>query len=213
MRARTILLLAVWLGAIGVAPALAANPFLVDEDFEDGVADGFIADSTCFFGDAAQLGSVVDDGTGNAVYSLSEQIPNEVYVSSTVVSDFDLRFDVVFKVGPEPGDVGLPGLVFRANPDGQTGYILDFKTLYVATPDAGGGCMMTEIGRDTVPTTSGSHTMRVLVKDDKIKIFRDGILVIHVTDATYADGLVGLAEVNGAQILIDNLTLKIKTGS
>jgi hypothetical protein len=213
MRARAILLLAAGLVAIGVGPALAGVPFVVDEDFEDGIANGFIADTTCFFDDV-DLGTVIDDGTGNLVYSLSEHVPNEVYVSSTVVSDFDLKFDVVFAVGPGPEDVGLPGLVFRADPDGQTGYILDFRTLYVVTPDGGGGCVFTEIGRDTsVEIAPGPHTMRVLVKDDKIKIFRDGKMVIHVTDATHAAGLVGLAEINGAQLLIDNLTLKIKVGT
>ncbi len=48
-----------------------SDPVVVDEDFEDGVADGFFAGTGGLFNNA-QLGTVIDDGTGNLVYQMQE---------------------------------------------------------------------------------------------------------------------------------------------
>ncbi len=55
--------------------------------------------------------------------------------------------------------------------------------------------------------------MRVVTKDDKIRVLRDGGLVASVQDSTYGSGYISIAEQNGGVILIDNVTLKVKIGN
>jgi hypothetical protein len=210
---------------ITVSPALAGIPFIVDEDFEDAaVGDGvFSAGSVCFFGEDAVPGQVVDDGSeSNQAYAISEHGPNEVFISDTAVTDFDLKFDYLSVQGPFPPFpfmTGIPAVFFRADPG----------NLYNGNMTDGGGvallttlveeeekvCELDPLGGVGVSDSdlAGFHTMRVLVKNDKIKVFRDGELMVSVKDSTNTSGYITITEQNGGVILIDNITLKVKVGN
>ena len=217
MGKRTFGLLVVLLVAIGVAPALAGVPFIVDEDFEDGTADGFVAGvPSCFFGNDAQLGTVEDDGTGtNMVYSISEHVPNEVRIVDAAIDDFDLRFDYI-GVGVPGAGIGAPAVFFRADPGSQTGYMTDGGGIGLITGVIEEGelvCGFIDLAGAEPSDFAGRHTMRVVAKDDKIRVFRDGGLVASVRDSTYGSGYISIADQNGGIILIDNVRLKVKIGN
>jgi hypothetical protein len=196
-------------------PALADHPgvpVVVHEDFEDGVADGFFTGTGGLFNPGAQLGTIVDDGIGNQVYELQEAESSQAFVSPDVVADFDLKFKATSLPGPfepDPAGRGMVGVLFRADPNGVDGYFLDSQTLFVTSDDGAGGIDFNELASFEGPgPTPGDHKMRVRVVGDRIKVFRDGKLIISTTDSTYSQGNVGLVEVNGGTVHVDDIVLR-----
>jgi hypothetical protein len=203
------------LTVVPLSPVIAdTNPvFVVDEVFEDGAADGFFTGSGGLFNTEAQLGTVVDDGSGNHVYALSEEAQSQAFIHSEPVADFDLRFIATSLPGPwEPQrwGRGMVGVLFRFDPDGVDGYFLDSQTLFSLSDDGSGGVIGTEIASyDGPPPSVGSHEMRVRVIGDQIKVFRDGEPIISVTDSSHQMGHVGLVEINGGTVHVDDITLRL----
>lgn len=204
MSRKITVLLVTLVVVMGMSPALSAETtVIVDEDFEDGEANGFSeGGAACFLGDGA--GSVVADTSGNLVYRLHE--PNSVFISETQVSDFKLTFGYEAKSGANPPGTGLAAVFFRVDPSTGAGYVLDGNYLYAVSA----ACEFTLVqrGPDIPWVDPGHHTVKIEVKGDKIKVFRDGMLVIKAYDSTFDSGLVGIGDSAGNLILVDNVLLK-----
>ncbi len=145
--------------------AQPSGPVVVDEDFEDGVADGFFTGTGGLFNDA-QLGTVIDDGTGNNVYQMQEVLRNQAFVSPEALRNFDLTFDATFLPGG-PFQLGLYGILFRADPDGVDGYFLDAGVLIVRRAS---GDEVIGVAEGS-PLTAGDHKVRLRALELELRCF------------------------------------------
>ena len=188
--------------------AKPSDPVVVDEDFEDGVADGFFTGTGGLF-DGAQLGTVIDDGTGsgNKVYQMQEALRNQAFVSPEALRNFDLTFDATFLPGGRFGS-GAVGILFRADPDGADGYFFDSGALFVRR--ASGDELIGVAGGFGA---AGDFKVRLRAIGARIEVFLDGRLRLLVIDPTYRSGHVGLVEVNEGTIQVDNIVLRRIRGS
>lgn len=202
---------------IVVSLPAGATTVVLDEDFEAGTPGFFVPYSCSFdpYGISPTLGDVLPNphGAGH-VYRLQEAGPNDVIVSPGSSGDFTFSFRFYSEPGfPHPTYYtgGMPGVSFGVDPATGAGYRLDGDYLFYFDDN----CQQTLIDVSNWPLmTSGWHDMVVEVDNkqthSKIKIKRDGQLLFNVNGSHAPDsvvGWVGLAEMNGGVIYVDDLVL------
>ena len=198
--------------AIALPASGAPSPSIVEEDFEhsslgsDGSDLGFFTVAFSFGGglfEDPQLGQVVDDGTGNRVYQLTESQSNQAFIAPEVISNFDLSLDVTLRDLDFRGDYGV---VFRITP-GEDGYFLDshtFGTLRNLARESPSP-IAAEPSQYASP---GIYNLRIFALGELFRVFRDGQLVLTASDSSFTAGLVGLVEVSSGIAQYDNIVLR-----
>jgi hypothetical protein len=161
-------------------PALAL-PYV--EDFEDGVADGFIVNPE----DAALAGvawSVIAEGE-NSVYA-----PEQAYADPTLVIGGDRRWNDVrvsarVTFAGAQSDEGSVTLVARYRENGA-GYFLEYEAAgYVRLRTRSGDFTTDLVPRTQVPPAGATaHELSLVAHGGDLSIFVDGVLVASATDST-----------------------------
>ena len=201
------------LAPVGVAedgPPGGHPVIVVDEDFDDGSADDFFTDTGGQFLDG-ELGDVVDDGTGNLVYVISEQMSTQAFLP-VPAGDFRLTLEATLLLDEgNPGSFGVPGLIFRADPSEEyDGYALEPWALREMNDGGFGDFVLVAESRDwfTWPEP-GAHSIAVTAIGQRVKVFWDGRLLLDAEYDGPTFGHIGLVEVNGGIVWIDNVRLSI----
>ena len=181
---------------------------VVDEDFDDGSADGFFTSTGGqFLG--GELGVIVDDGTGNLVYEISEQMPTQAFLP-VPAGDFRLSLEATLLLEEgNPGSFGVPGLLFRADPSEEyDGYALEPWALREMNDGGFENFILVAESRDwfTWPEP-GAHSLVINAIGDRVKVFWDGRLLLAAEYDGPTYGHIGLVEVNGGTVWIDNVRL------
>lgn len=193
-------------GQAGDGPPGGHPVIVVDEDFDDSVANGFFTGTGGNFGVDGRLGQIVDDGTGNMVYEISEQQPTQAFLP-VPARDFRLTLDATSLLTCENDDCsfGIPGFLFRANPSDTTGYFMDSLTLFEIDNPTPLAVARDRIGQPAV----GTHTYVVSAIGDHIRVFRDGRQILSVFHDGPREGHIALVEVNGGVVWVDNVKLSL----
>jgi hypothetical protein len=165
------------------APAPPALALPYTEDFEDGVADGFVVNPE----DAALAGfawSVVAEGE-NSVYA-----PEQAYADTSLVIGGDRRWNDVrvsarVTFAGAQSDEGIVTLVARYRENGA-GYFLEYEAAGYVRLRARSGDFTTDlVPRTQVPPAGATaHELSLVANGGDLSIFVDGVLVAIATDPT-----------------------------
>jgi len=184
------------------ATAVLNSDPIVDEDFEDQVADGWLLNWGRQF-------TIIDDGTGNQV-ARSAGEGEMFYEPSADWHDYAIELDYYVVDWDDDDDTGVV-VALRRQPDRECSrydFVLHPDLLVVGAADEVCAGFVYFDEEDDYPNTPGMwHTLYVAVKGTQLQWQLDGDEMRTYDDERYTVGSLGILNLGNTEIWFDSLRI------